>query len=206
MKLKSNKSFLFFPILIAASIYLVILITLNFIYINNSKILRNDEVIIEWIELEKKVTAQKLLQVNVRETKPSIPKEEKIKPPITAPDKFKESEILDVIIDSTLINESDSVKIKSSWLDSLVVANPSLDVLKYAASKFLKNNPIVKTDSALVAEGIRSFMQDYYKSKYPTPVYKFGNTPQGIAIEDIINVFKTDDIDEEKIKKYLKID
>lgn len=184
---------------------MVILIALNLIHINYSKNLIDDEVLIDWIEIERKITQEKALPNIEKEINSRIPKQKKIKRTNKAHIIFEETEIADLTNDSTLFQESDSMKNNSSWLDSMVVANPNLSLLKYAANEYLKNNPILKSDSIKIAEGIRSFMQDYYKSKYPTPVYKIGNKPQGLPIDNILNLFKSNEVDEEKIKRYLKI-
>lgn len=205
MNLKFNKSFRFFPILITIAIYMVILLALNLIHINYSNSLIDDEVLIDWIEIDSKIIEKKVLPIIAKKTKPIIPKQKKIKTTNKVQDIFTETEIFNLINDSTLTQESDSIKNKSNWLDSMVVANPNLSLLKYAANEYLKQNPLIKSDSTKIAEGIRSFMQDYYKSKYPTPVYKIGNKPQGLPIDNIISIFRSNDVDEEEIKKYLKI-
>jgi hypothetical protein len=109
------------------------------------------------------------------------------------------------VANSNSISQNDSVEKKNNWLDSIVVAEPNLQLLNYAASKYLKSNPVQKSDSVKLVERIRKMMQNYYSHKYPTPVHKFGDRSPGIAIGDIINIFSSDTLNEERIKKYLKI-
>lgn len=90
-------------------------------------------------------------------------------------------------------------------LDSLIINNPSLMGLKYALSEKMKTETIVKTDSAFIVRRLKESLIQYYEDKYPTPLSKFGERNSGIAIDKIIDIFKSEDIDEKKIKEYLNI-
>ena len=194
-----------FSTLITFVIYLIILVVLSVIYIDQYSDLTEREVFVEFREYEKKVIKQKVLPNIKKDLKRSKVTKEIVK--IINKEFVQNSEVESMVVetDSILISINDSLKDKMNWLDSLVVNNPNLQILKYASEDYIKKNPLIKSDSTKVAEGIRNFMQDYYNSKYPTPVYKFGDGAPGIAIDDIIDIFKSDDVDEEKIKKYLKI-
>lgn len=205
MNFKYNKSSYTNPIFITILIYICILVVLSIIVIEQNFVQNDREILIEFAEFEKIKVEQNRLFNSKKEPKPQIAKEKLLKAVDEEYSLVIKSEISDVLTDSNLITKNDTLENKFNWLDSLVVANPNLQMLKYASEDYIRNNPILKSDSVKVAEGIRHFMQDYYKSKYPTPVHKFGDGSPGIAIDDIINLFKSDDVDEEKIKKYLKI-
>jgi hypothetical protein len=119
---------------------------------------------------------------------------------------YVEKSKTNVIIDSNSLLKEDSVRVYTNWIDSLVITHSNLIMLKYAMQDKIKNSPIMKSDSVKTVEKIRKIMQDYYRSKYPTAVYKFGDNSPGIPIEKILNIFGAKDtVDLEKIKKYLKI-
>lgn len=200
-----KKSNHIFPVLITFAIYIIIIILLSIIYIEHDGDLKETDIFVEFREYEKKVIKQLMLPNIEKNTKSNIVTKKNNKFINEETPQTIKSEISESFIDSNLISKKDSFESKINWLDSLVIANSNLQILKYASEEYIKKNPILKSDSAKVAEGIRTFMQDYYKSKYPTPVHKFGDGSPGIAIGDIINIFKSDDVDEEKIKKYLKV-
>lgn len=186
-------------------IYIIIIVLLSIIYIDHDGDLRETEVFVEFRENEKKEIKQLVLPNIQKNTKSKIVTKKINKAKNEESFLTIKSEISESLLDSILITKNETLETKFNWLDSVVVANPNLQILKYASEDYIKNNPILKSDSAKVAEGIRNFMQDYYKSKYPTPVHKFGDGSPGLAIDKIINIFKSNDVDEEKIKKYLKI-
>ena len=72
--------------------------------------------------------------------------------------------------------------------------NPNLAVLKLALKYNIKNNPIKKTEEEVAIQGLKKYMRDYYKIKYPTPLSKFGDPGSGsmisIPIDAIIELFK----------------
>ena len=110
-------------------------------------------------------------------------------------------------IDSTLFEEVSDLLKSMNWLDSMVINNPNILMLKYATKDKLKNNSIKLSDSAKTAETIKIVMQNYFRSKYPTPVHKFGDGSPGIPIDKILDIFSADDtVDVNKIKRYLKLE
>lgn len=206
MNLKFYKPPYIFSILITFLVYLIILVALSAIYIDQYSNLKEREVFIEFSKYEK-IVVKKIAQPKIKKkTKPRIVTNNKKSLINEESLIISKTEISKIPIDSNLISESDSLNNKLNWIDSLVVSNSNLQILKYASKQYIKNNPLIKSDSAKLAEGIKVFMQDYYKSKYPTPVHKFGDGSPGIAIDNILDLFsKSDTVDVEKIKKYLKI-
>lgn len=109
--------------------------------------------------------------------------------------------------DSTSFAQVDVSINNISWLDSMVINNPNILMLKYAATDQLKNNPFEVSDSAKIVEKLRTVMQNYFRSKYPTPLHKFGDGSPGIPIDKILDIFSEDDtVDVKKIKKYLQLE
>ena len=93
-----------------------------------------------------------------------------------------------------------------SKVDSFLIKNSNITVLKIASREKLKNHKQTKSKNELVREKITKVMSDYFKAKYPTPPYKFGETGTGnlinIPIDGIKNLFKEDEKEElEKLKK-----
>jgi len=162
--------------------------------------------------------------LNIRNYEKHIVKEESIQNSIPKPiykipqkpvKKDKSNKAVITTISNMSIEEYDSTKITEvnvmvnniNWLDSMVINNPNILMLKYAVTDQLKNNPTEKSDSAETVETIRNVMQNYIKSKYPTPIHKFGDGSPGIPIDKILDIFSKDDtVDIKKIKKYLKLE
>jgi hypothetical protein len=88
------------------------------------------------------------------------------------------------------INPNDS----SILFDNFIIENPNLIALKIALTKNIENSVVNKTEAKITEERIRNAMFDYYKAKYPTPPYKFGERGTGnlinIPIDGIIELFK----------------
>ncbi|MEE9430348.1 MAG: hypothetical protein V3V16_04860 [Melioribacteraceae bacterium] len=95
-------------------------------------------------------------------------------------------------IDSSIhpTNQFDS----SKTFDSFIANNPNLIALKIALKRNIDNGVITKTEAEITEGRIKKAMFDYYKAKYPTPPYKFGELGTGnlinIPIDDVIELFK----------------
>ena len=93
----------------------------------------------------------------------------------------------------TLASEIKAKKTQSNT-DSFLTQNSNITVLKLASKEKLKNYVSKKSVLDKTKRRIEKAMSDYYKSKYPTPLYKFGERGTGnlinIPVEDVINLFK----------------
>ncbi len=93
----------------------------------------------------------------------------------------------------TLISEK-NVNGSINKVDSFLLRNSSITVLKLASKEKLKNYVSKKSVLDTTKRRIEKAMSDYYKSKYPTPPYKFGERGTGnlinIPVEDVIELFK----------------
>lgn len=207
MKLKFDNTNLKISLLISIIFYLITTIALSLIKFNSIKLPDLQEV-----------------YLNIRYYKKHIVKEESLQNPPPKPmptmlqNEVKKNEINNVSIttkttmsieepDSTIFAEVDVLIRDINWLDSMVVNNPNILMLKYAAKDQLRNNSLNLSDSAKAAETIKIVMQNYFRIKYPTPVHKFGDGSPGIPIDKILDIFFGEDtLDVKKIKRYLKLE
>jgi hypothetical protein len=207
LNLKFNKSNLITSLFISIAFYLITFFVLNAIKFSSVRLPDLQEVHLNIRHYKKHIVKEESRQNQSPKPTPSVPKK-----------KVKKKEINREIIptktimsiketDSTLFVEGDVLIKDINWLDSMVVNNPNILMLKYAAKDQLKNNSIKISDSARTVETIKSIMQNYFKSKYPTPVHKFGDGSPGIPIDKILDIFRGDDtLDVKKIKRYLKLE
>jgi hypothetical protein len=105
-----------------------------------------------------------------------------------------------VQINSNLIEKLDSLAHYSNSVDStktmneFILENPNLISLKIALNENIKNGVIKVSKKEITEKRIKKAMFDYYKAKYPTPPYKFGELGTGnlinIPIDSLVEFFK----------------
>ena len=66
--------------------------------------------------------------------------------------------------------------------DSILVKYPTFIALRIALKEQIEKNRIRKTENEELITKIEKSMQDYYKMKYPTPMYKFGEKGSGAGV------------------------
>lgn len=185
--------------------HFVLLLFFAIIYFDNPLNEKDETILLSYRTIEKQIPKMKIIEK---------PKLNRIKRELSSKNIFSDNaELKDTLILSNTNTLEDSSKEVSSIhrisdltkLDSLVINNPSLMGLKYALAEKMKTETIVETDSAFIVRRLKESLIQYYKDKYPTPLSKFGDGNSGIAIDKIIDLFSSDDIDEKKIKEYLNI-
>ena len=191
---------------ITVVVYVIAFIVLGIVNIDFNKLPNLYEININFRKYEKEIVKQVKIQNISRKHTPKAAQKSVPKIKISKSEITSKTDVLIEEIDSSLFMEVDTLRNNSNWFDSIVVNNPNLLMLKYVLADQLKNNSYEISDSGKIVKRIKGVMQDYYRSKYPTPVHKFGDGSPGIAIDKILDIFRgTDTVDVEKIKKYLKI-
>ena len=206
MKINFKISSFHLSILFGIAIHLLLFVIINVIYFEEYYEKNSNVVNFQFREYEKQNLSTKILPNNSTNLKRKIAPEKTEKEVIDDLENLNSIEITEENADTITSPEIDSLKYFSHLLDSLVVNNPSLLLLKYASKEYLKNNPKLETEEEIAIKRLRNYFQNYFKQRYPTPPSKFGET-RGIPIDKIIVLFKgNDDIDIIKIRKYLRLD
>ena len=207
MKLKLDNTNLKISLLISIIFYSITTFVLSIIKLNSIRFPDLQEVYLNIRQYEKYIIKEELLQKpSTRPTNRASQKKVK-KEEFNKVGNHNNAIVTTAEIDSTLHLEVDVPVKNNNWLDSMVIKNPSILMLKYAAKDKLNNDSTKISDSAKTAETIKNVMQNYFRSKYPTPVHKFGDGSPGIPIDKIVDLFsKEDTVDVKKIKKYLKLE
>ena len=207
MNLKFNNSNLRNSLFISIVFYLTTFFVISTIKITFNKLPDFQEVYLNIGHFEKHIVNEESIQNLSPKSKPKVLQKHVKKNNNNKVDIPAKRNMTIEETDSTIFSEVDILGNNINWLDSMVINNPNILMLKYAASDQLKNNPIKISDSAKTVERIRNVMQNYFKNKYPTPVHKFGDGSPGIPIDKILDIFSgSDTVDVKKIKRYLKLE
>ncbi len=188
---RKNNSFEF-AFVLAVIIYLLLYVLGREIYLKYELNLSEQFVFLDYSSIEK-FKPRKVSQIRKEETikKNKKKKLHKEKDPSkvtyfqTSSNTIKK---IDTLIDSSFQYDS------SKTFDEFLLNNPNLITLKIALKRNIDNGVITKSESKITEERINKAMLDYYKAKYPTPPYKFGELGTGnlinIPIDDVIELFK----------------
>lgn len=195
---KSKEHDMLIAIFLAIIIHMIILIGSYFTIFKKSKIGKKNYIKINF------------RTINKEQKKLSLPLKKDIK--VNRNKKEKNNNEFSKAIGVKKITSINSIDVKLhktdslSKIDSFLVKNSNITVLKIASKEKLKNCKQTKSKNELAKEKITNMMSDYFKAKYPTPPYKFGEKGTGnlinIPIDGIKSLFKEDEKEElEKLKK-----
>jgi hypothetical protein len=204
---KVKKSDLTISIVIAIIIHAVIILVCSFIFFNSQSETDPNEIFLNLVQYDREIKSVNKSDETMKEIVSEIIEKEDSENIISVTEEVIESEIITEVTDSNKITKKAGLEHQTEFTDSIVISFPSLLTLKYALSERIKNEPAIETDSALIVRRLRKYMSDHYKYKYPTPLSEFGEGNTGIPIDKILDLFSgEDDIDEKKIREYLKLD
>jgi len=153
---------------------------------NNTEV--EDEIYVEFKEKTILINKENLSS-NIKETKSDLKKKNKGSKII--PD--SNFQIFDDTLSVSAQDNNLEVKTDSSTnYESFILKHPTLISLRISLNEQIKKNGIRKSEKDELIAHIEKSMEAYYKMKYPTPVYKFGEKGSGsgisIPIDDIIEL------------------
>jgi len=181
---------------LAVIIYLIFYVLFSLIYLDSKQTTSEQFVFINYKSFEKN-SIKNLNVIEKHITQQSVKKITKRKRT-----SLKTLPILQkfVQINTGFIEKLDSLAQYTSSVDStktmneFILENPNLISLKIALNENIKNGVVKVSKKEITEKSIKKAMLDYYKAKYPTPPYKFGELGTGnlinIPIDSLIEFFK----------------
>ena len=192
MNITNPKHISFIALYLAIIIHLILLFFSTQIFFKN-KIKKSDSNFIKLNVIKHNIDTKESNSKKINKQKKSISTTSNIYQKFDKKEKRVFNEPILKSYTDTLASEIKAKQTRSNT-DSFLIQNPNITVLKLASKEKLKNYVSKKSFLDTTKRRIKKAMSDYYKSKYPTPPYKFGERGTGnlinIPVEDVINLFK----------------